>query len=1110
MTLVLRAAAAVLLLGSILFAQTVSGTLAGTITDATGAVMPNVTVAARNEETGQARNAVTNTEGCYLLTFLPIGPYEITVSQQGFQKVVKKGVTVELNKTTPSDFRLSPSSVSETVEVTGEAPMVETTQGDVKHGITDRELEDMPIAGRNIMSLVELVPGFQNAPWIGSSNNPTNSTGSYAAFNGTGSRSTTFQIDGVNNDDSSENQNRQSVNISTIREVVVLTNSFTAEFGRAPGVFLVQSKSGSNRFHGEGYGLFQRDIFNANSFFGNQFGRPRAAVDRTNYGWVVSGPVKKDKLFFMQSGDKVRNLTSQSVTRFVWLPSDTPHVCAAGEIAKPGGPYCLDPATHPNAQRDISFMKSVMSLWDTDELKGKTPNDPAACADMIASGRPNRCVTVDGILNTYPDSDYSGKLDWMAPLNTTFALRYQYSRQKRTSGRTIKGDNFGWNNNRQYNLGLTATHVFSPRQTGEFRFGFGNRATLQDVADDNNIPTIRFGSSNLYTADYPGTIIGTSTNVPINRRQHDTQFVYNHTIVFNRHNVRVGMDTRLLLLDDLSGDRARGYWTFSTNDGLATIRAKQGYTGWENFLRGYATGYQVGYGNAYAENRYNEVNLYYQDDIRLTRTLTLNLGARWEGVGAPREAKDRFSYGFSGDYNNFEPRAGFAWRSGKESGFLSKVIGKPGDFVIRGGAGVFHSRLFQSVFSQNQLSIRTQPPNGFARDFSGLCPYDVSDPSCGFKFTPGTAALSTDSSGGGVRVKGGQMQSTLLVPDPGLHLPYVQQWNLAIARNLNHTTAIELTYNGNRGVGNLFYDSANDSRFPYESPIVSVDAGNGVYKPVLFDRVCRDASDPVCRTTDAAGQVVVNSSGTLKTFSALNSTTATLAQKGVVVENGVPHGYISLGTTRTNERRPDPTYIRNVLLRNFGWNYYHGMIAKLTKRYSRGMMFTASWVVSKTIDTGSEVTFTGVDTNAPTGKNNAARSLRGLSSYDARHRFVLNYSWDLPVFRKQNGMAGRALGGWILSGITTFQSGTPYTVTLGYDANLDGLGSDRPNIADPKYLYKSVDNGRAISPCPTTGLVSGTPCPDTISQNQVLGTWFIPAQAATINADQRILTVGTD
>jgi hypothetical protein len=1091
-------------------AQTISGTLAGRVTDSTGAVIPSVTITARNQETDLVRQAPTNHEGYFSFSFVPLGSYELTASIKGFQRIVKKDVIVDLNRTTVSDFILAPSTVEAAVEVSGATPLIETTQGDVKHTLNERQIQDTPLAGRNFISLMEQIPGFGNAPWIGSSNNPTNSTGSYAVFNGTGARSTTFQIDGVNNDDSSENQNRQNVNISTIREVQVLTNSYTAEFGRAGGaVVLVQTKSGENRFHGDAYDFIQSESFNANSFFNNQRGAPRPAVDRHQYGWTVGGPIKKDKLFFFHSGERVRNITTSSITRFIWLPSDSPHGCAPGEVSKPGGPYCLDPATHPNLQRDLDFIKNTMALWDTPELKGKAPNDPVACSDLISSGRPNRCVTVNDIANVFPDSDYSERLDWHARKDTTFALRYQYSRQNRESGRIIFGDNFGINNNRQYNVGLTATHVFSPRQSGEFRFGFGNRATLQDVVDGNNIPTIRF-SSTLYTAvdGIPGTVIGTSTNVPINRRQHDTQLVYNHTFVLNRHTLKAGGDQRFALLDDVSGDRSRGFWTFGTLDGLASIRALQGYTGWENFLRGFVTGFQEGFGNPLAQNRYNETNLYFQDDYRVAHNLTLNLGLRWEGAGAPREAENRFQYGFGGDYNNFEPRLGLAWTPRIGNAWLQKITGKPGDFVVRAGYGLFHSRMFQSIFSQNQLSLRTQPPNGFARDFSGLCQTEISDPSCGFVFTPGTASRSTASLAGGVAVKGGELQGTLLIPDSNLHLPYVQQWNFALARNLPRQMAIEATYNGNRGIGNPFFDSINDARFPIVSPLVSVDVGGGNFQPVVFDRACYDAKDSICQTLDANGALVLNSSGTLKTFSAFTSTSATLGQKGIVIENGVPHGYISLGTMRLNERRPDPNFVRNVGLRNFGWNYYHGLITKFTKRSQRGLSFTGSWVFSKAIDTGSEATFTGVDTNAPTGKGNAARSLRGLSSFDARNRIVLSYGYELPWMRAQHGVAGRVLGGWQISGVTTFQSGTPYTVLLGYDANLDGLGSDRPAIADPRYLYRSVDNGRALSPCPTNA--AGAPCPDTVSQLQLPGTVFIPAQSGTINSDQRTISPGSD
>ena len=1095
-------------------AQTVTGTLSGHVVDSTGAVMPGVTVSARNEQTGLRREAVTNPEGYYRMSFVPLGSYQVTVEAAGFEVVEKTGVSVELNEDTLSDFTMRPSRVAQTVKITGEAPLIERTDGEVKFSLDAKQVEDTPLAGRNFMSLVEQIPGFQNASWIGSSNNPTNSTGSYAVFNGTGSRQATFQVDGVNNDDSSENQNRQNVNISSIREFQVLTNAYTAEFGRAGGaVILVQTKSGTNKFHGDAYDFIQNDVFNANGFFQNQGGVPRQRIRRNQYGGTLGGPIRRDRLFFFGSAERVSNVGKGTMTRFTWLPTDGPRACGPGEVAKPRGPYCVDPATHPHLQRDLNFMQSVMDLWKTPQLQGKTPNDPIACGDMIASGRQNRCVNVGGLGFSQPDSDYSAKLDWNAGGNTTVSLRYQYSRQIRNSSRIIFGDNFGTNNNRQYNLGFTATHIFSPRQTGEFRYGFGNRATLQDVTDGDQIPTIRFGST-LYspgltsdTLAFAGTIIGTSTNVPINRRQRDHQLVYNHTNVFNRHTLRSGVDQRFGALDDLSGDRSRGFWTFGTNDSLASIRAGTGFTGWENFLRGFVTGYQAGFGNPIAENRFDETNLYAQDDWRVRRNLTLNLGLRWEGVGAPREIKNRFQYGYQGDYNNFEPRFGFAWQPAFKTPWLRQITGGPGNFVIRGGYGIFHSRLFQSIFSQNQLSIRTQPPNGFAANFSGNCSDEISDPTCGFVFTPGVASLSAPASGGDVSVKGGQLLSTLLIPDPHLELPYVQQWNLTLERQLGRNMAVQVAYNGNRTIGNPFYDGANQAAFPIVSPLVSVDVGGGNFQPVAFDRVCRDFTDPICLTLDADGNILPNSSGSLKTFSALPSATATLAQKGIVIVDGVPHGYVSLNTPRYNERRPDPNFIRNVNLRNFGWGYYEGMVAKVTKRTSHGLSLTASWIWSKAIDTGSEQTFTGVDTNAPSGKKSAARSLRGLSGFDAQHRVVISYSYETPSLKSQHPWIRYAAGGWQISGVSTFQSGNPFTVLAGYDVNFDGVNNDRPAIADPSFLGRSVDNGRAQSPCPTAA--SG-PCPDTLSQLQLPGNVFIPAQAGTIAGNQRVLTPGSD
>lgn len=1103
-------------------AQTVTGTLNGTVRDTAGAVIPNVAVTARNTETGLVRTVNTNGEGHYAMPFLPLGTYDVTVEAKGFQNIVKSGVSVELNKATVSDFTLDVSQVDATISITGEAPQIETTTGEIKHSITETAVANTPLAGRNFLSLAEQIPGYQNAPFIGSANVPTNSVGSSAVFSGQGTRSATFQVDGINNDDSSENQNRQGVNISTIKEFQVLTNAYSAEFGRAGGaVILVQTKSGTNQYHGEAYDFIQNDKFNASDFFANRAGTnavtgrpisPRPPVRRNQYGWTFGGPVMfptfgvggknywsgRNRLFFFISGERIISKDSTPRTSFIFLPGEEVRACRdAVEAAavRPGGPMCVDPATHPNLEADLKFLRSIQSLYKSDELEGVTPNDPVACADMIASGRGNRCVT-KLVQNSTPVSDYTGRLDFTINPRNSLTLRYQYSRQVADTGRLIKGDNFGTQNNRQYNTGLTLTHVFNAQQVGEFRYGFGNRATLQDVVDGNDIPTLRYNTSLCSGSFCNSTIIGTSTNVPINRRQQDHQLVYNHTYALDKHTLRAGIDQRFQRLDDLTLSALRGFWTFGVLPGvtLADVRNKTplGFTGWENFLRGVTTAYQKGYGPALAENRFGETNLYFEDKYNLRRNVTLNLGVRYEYVGAPKEDQNRFSYGYGADKDNIEPRVGFAWSPSFEKGWLNRITGGPGQSVLRGGYGIYHSRLFQSLFSQSGLSLRAQPPNGFFQAFGAgavPCPNNVADPTCGFVFTPGTAAISPAFTANGVRDIGGRIQTSLLIPDRNLEMPYVQQWNLTVERELPGQVAVQIGYNGNRGIGLPFFDTTvNASAFPIVSPSLRVDIGGGNFLPVFFDRACtQDTLDPIC------------TAGVATSFSALSSTTATLAQKGIVIAGGIPHGYISLNTLRLEERRPDPSRSSVFNLRNFSWTYYNSLVVKATKRLSRGLTFTTTYTWSKAIDTGSEATFTGTDVNQPSGKKDgAAASLRGLSAFHASHRFVASYSYLLPILRNQNGVLGRILGGWNITGVTTLQSGNPFTILAGYDVNGDGLGGDRPRLADLSFLGVSVDDGRQR---PGGSAVS------TGSETQLPGSSFIPAQGTPVAG--RVFLPGT-
>ena len=188
--------------------QTVSGTLRGTVTDANGAVIPNATVTVKNTETGLERTVVTSDDGNYNLPFLPIGKYNVEATRTDFNKVVRQNVTVSLNETNVVNIQLNPS-ISGEETVTDEAPVINTSDGQIAQSLTESQIQERPVLNQgSFLTLAETFTGFQENP-NGGQNNPTGSSGSSINFNGTGTRGATFQINGVNNDDSSENQNRQ-------------------------------------------------------------------------------------------------------------------------------------------------------------------------------------------------------------------------------------------------------------------------------------------------------------------------------------------------------------------------------------------------------------------------------------------------------------------------------------------------------------------------------------------------------------------------------------------------------------------------------------------------------------------------------------------------------------------------------------------------------------------------------------------------------------------------------------------------------------------------------------------------------------------------------------
>jgi hypothetical protein len=1000
-------------------AQTVTGTMQGTITDQSGAVIPGVTVTLRNVETGQERVVTTNDDGTYNAPFLPLGRYNVTASTSNFGRVTRENVEVTLNQTIISNFELRPA-VNEDVTVTSDSAAINTTNAEIKGSLNAQEILDKPTANQgNFLTLAETFTGYQENPTSGQ-NNPTLSSGSSINFNGTGSRGATFQINGVNNDDSSENQNRQGASLSTIREFQVITNNFTAEFGRGYGaVVLVQTKNGTNDLHGDAYIYHNNSALNAANNVFNP-GVKKGVTRRNQFGFTSGFPVLKNKLFGFVSLDHTENSGALNFSRDVFTAAERDPANWFRQL--PTGA-----TQHPNdTPANRAFIGSVI-----DRFAGALPNDPAA-GPRVFRGQ-------QGF--SFPDRDYSGRFDWNARSEDNVFARWQYTRQRRDAEDLILGERAD-QNNKQQNFGLTWTHLFSERTVGEFRYGLGARTTLVNITAGNDTPVLRFANPLVIGG---GTIIGNAGAFPIQRYQTDHQFVYNLSTLFgNKHHFKAGTDIRRQKLDDFADNFSRGFYNITGTCGGVTYRdpavpAPNNTSGLIAFLNGCVTTYQKGFGPFFLENRINESNFYFEDNWKVTPNLTLNLGARYEYVSAPKEAAGRLNYGFGADSNNIEPRVGFAYSPNVSGGFFGKLFGASGDSSIRGGYGIYHGRIFQSVFSQSGATVRFNPPNAFFYNQTGVAtalfnPNNLADPTNGFTFTPGPQTVR---------------HSEALI-DPGLEMPYTQQWNLSFERQLPINSALRISYTGNRGIGLLRFAIDNLPLHNGDGGVLVANHPNNA-PAVLYTAASRTAGDP--RGVDVRGQTLRPAANILCAGTGLPG-----LDPNTLCPVSVPLGAFeySFRVPRINERRPLGAFSNNTVVSNAAWSYYHGLQVEWTKKLSRNTNFQASYTFSKSLDTTSEATVVGAGDTNQTG--NDARAARGLSRFHTPHRFTFYGSYRTPWFSNERGILGQTLGGWQISTVVKLSSGTPFTVIngTGLDLNFDGFNEIRPILVDPSVLGNHV------------------------------------------------------
>ena len=531
--------------------------------------------------------------------------------------------------------------------------------------------------------------------------------------------------------------------------------------------------------------------------------------------------------------------------------------------------------------------------------------------------------------------------------------RWQYTRQIFAADDLIIGERAD-QNNKQQNIGTTWTHLFSPETVGEFRYGLGLRTTLVNITAGNDTPVIRFQNP---AAVAGGSIIGNAGAFPIQRYQTDHQFVYNlSTLSGGNHFFKLGTDIRRQALDDLADSFSRGFYNFSA----ATCNTITYGSGLNAFLNGCVSSFTKGYGPFFLENRINEYNFYGEDNWRVRPNLTLNLGLRYEYVAVPKEAENRIDYIYGDEKTTLSH--GLVLRGARNSRkvFWRRFSAQP---AIRRSVvdtasttAVFSSRFFRRVVRDCALILLARSSVLLRRRqlrhlrSSTLM---ITRILCAASYLFRARSLSTRS---------------YASVDPGLEMPYTQQWNLSIEREMPFNSAIRVSYTGNRGIGLLRFAQGN---LPVHDPINGVFVVNHPNNAAAQrGQVIRVAADAECAGTNG----LTTGTGAIPFTAACP----------VVVPIGTLE--YSVRVPRTNERRPDPRYSTNLLVSNAAWSYYHGLQVEWTKKLSRGFNFQAAYTFSKSIDTTSEATDVGVASGDTNQTGNDSRVARGLSLFHTPHR----------------------------------------------------------------------------------------------------------------------------
>ncbi len=1015
-------------------AQLTTATMVGTVTDATGAVIPHATVTLTQTDTNFTRTVTTKDDGSFRDEFLPVGPYKISVSAPGFKTLQRTGVVLAVMQEANLTLVLQNGATTETIEVTSDAPLINLSDATLGRTVSNVEIENLPLVGRNAYQLLSLTPGVQH-------NSTVNSLGfqeQHVYINGSTDDFTgqvSYYLDGGLNMTGLRNSGNVLPNPDAISQFRVQTNNYNATVGRyAAAVVSVVTKSGTNKFHGSAFEFYRTRNFNAVTH--NQ--QTKAPYARNEFGATVGGPIRKDKDFFFASFGGLRATTSPAYTGNV--PSAAQVVGNFSENLPTAAeqPNC---STSPTSAANKAFHFLVCNPKTNKPYPGNIITDPL---DPTA-------VNIVKYLNFTPNPTAFGDTQYThreyAPTPETYNEYLIKTDHQLTAAHRLTLSYFLYDYvNRQVPTTLTQ------------KWSYSNYATKQHNANISDVWTVSPRSVNQLWLSYTRQAGG---RVPVPNDSTFASFGSDFGISGTPSRGQVSIPNWFTLGQSITGPKA-GSNVYGLRDLLSTSRGKHtlslGVEGGleKDFLEtsldnygvfSYATtkstrttnalsDYLLGLPNKYEQDtgEYAEANywnyaVFAQDDWRILPNLTVNLGLRYDWQQAPTDPQARQTNFIPGVQSHAFKTVNISGKTGNQLAPIGMLF--PGDPGVPAsgaftpnnhispriglsydpygnGKTVFHAAggLFFGGISGNlwQLPSNFAPyavrPT-FSKVVSMAHPYQNDptefpggvNPFPQLTFTPHTSTASF--------LALNQVSSF----DPNFKWPYTYQINVGFQQELGDGLALTVNYVGSLNRKQPIYHDFN---------------------PPQFNIAADGSSGPSC-TDKTKACAYANTPSTVNNRRPLNS------------EFG-----LSAAT---------PTYSNIYNLQSSQNSNYNALQVVIEKRISHNFSARGNYVWSKTLASnsldGSNLASNFIDPNYP------QLEAHQRSAEDRRNMVTASFVWTPDYFTAYNRLVRTALNGWTVTGIITANSGQPFTVTTGTDVNGDGQTNDRPSLlpgATPRIL----------------------------------------------------------